>query len=360
MRPLVSNWTCYLATKVNASRTTTPTLSFDRLRRIQTTLTRRVRDRDRSDLRAVGFAPGQTTQATEPAMVPVRAQFDVQHKFPNMAAARRIEPIEAVRVLDRQSRRYLQLALATDVLQTGDIVPTGVRIDTDRQSATTSTVVRWTTSLPVPDVPTAIGNEDPRWRWGLLSVAHVFANNAAQPAPPRVERQLTCGQGPDMIAGRVIARGQAIGGPDISLIETGLDRLWLSGMLSKPEAPNITPADEPQLLRWIMHGTMGTFLGDGVQYGWRWQTYYPELTIEGLGKLQHVVRYEALEAVADSNPFGPGSSGGLLLAGGIPIGIQVAAMRPDFRVGFAQTFDASLAWLQKHLRATALHIVHAL
>lgn len=347
---------------MNASNSTAPTLNFDRLRRIQTTLTRRARERDRGNIRAVGFAPGQAEprEAAGSANLPITAQFDVQRMLPNVVAAQRIEPIEAVRVLDRQSRHYLQLALATDVMPTGEIVPTGVRIDSDSQFATTSTVVRWTTSLPVPGVPTAFGSEDPRWRWGLLSVAHLFGSDASQPAPAGVERQLTCGQGPDRIAGRVVARGRAVGGPDISLIETGLDRLWLSGMLNKPEAPNIVPAEELQLLRWITHGTDGIFLGDGVQHGWRWQTYYPELAIEGLGKLQHVVRYEALQAAADSDPFGPGSSGGLLLAGGIPIGIQVAAMRPGYRVGFAQTFDASLVWLQKQLRATALHIVHAL
>ena len=292
---------------------------------------RRVQTRDSSNIRSVGFAPARPEQQlpNTAASLPVTAQFDVHRKLRRVPAAKRVESVEAVRLLDRPSRRFLQLALATDVLPTGDIVPTGVQVNSADQFATASAVVRWTKAMPVSSVPIAQPPDDPRWRWGMLSVAHLFAATIdGHAVTAQIERGLTCGQGPQAVSGRVIVRGRVPGGPDLCLIETGLDRLWLSGLLSRPDAPVILPADEPQLLRWISRGTSAVFLGDGVQHACSWQSYYPELTIENLGELPHIVRYEATDAVLYSAPFGPGSSGGVLLAGGIPIGVQVAAMVP--------------------------------
>ena len=112
----------------------------------------------------------------------------------------------------------------------------------------------------------------------------------------------------------------------------------------------IVPAREEQLLSWISSGTDGSFIGDGIAHDWRWQTFYPELYIESLG-LRHIVRDQAASNRPVMRPFGPGSSGGLLLAGGIPIGLQIAAVSPDFQVAFAQSFDVSLSWLQARLRS---------
>lgn len=338
-------------------------LSFDRLRRLQASLARRVVQRDAANILQVGFAPLRSDRPTiDPEQsLPVTAQFDVLRKLQRVTNEQRIAPVESVRLLDRKSRCYRQLDLQTDVLPTGNIVPTGVRVESGADYATTGVVVRWTKSNPVPAVDTLEQAQDPRWRWGVLCVAHLFAKQSvATTAQARVERQATCGVGPDSVRGDVIARGRVPGGPDISLIETGLDRLWLSGLLPQPHAPRLLPASQSQLLGWISTGTEGTFLGDGVTYAWQWQTFYPELQIAALGRLRHIVRYQSNANPINSHPFGPGSSGGVLVAGGIPIGLQIAAINPDFQVAFAQSFDVSLQWLQNRLRATALHIVHLL
>jgi len=334
-------------------------LSLDALRRMQATLTQKGQQRDGENIRAVGFAPVKSTSGWiggEHSM-PVTAQFDVRRKWADISPDQRIEPWESVRLLDRESRHYQRLHLRTDVVTTGDLVPTGVRISVGRAFATASVVVRWTKLVPVPPAPTENAPQDPRWRWGVLSVAHLFADRPPTSSAVQIERRKTCGSGPQTIEGRVLARGRVPGGPDVSLIETGLDRLWLSGFIPRLNAPVIAPAQESHLLQWISRGTTGVFLGDGVMYGWSWRTYYPQLAIETLGNLQQVVRYELNAEHVSPTPLGPGSSGAVLVAGGIPIGLHIAAERPDFRVGFAQTFAVSLSWLSKQIRASQLAIV---
>lgn len=347
-----------------------PQITLDRLRRIQATLERRSAGRDPANIRQVGFAP----QVAEPARrdyslsrstarpnsfsLPVTAQFDVKQKRQRLPAKQRIESTESVRLLERISRTYLTLELATDVLETGDILPTGVRVDNGGEHATTAAVVRWTTVEPVPLIGNQEDAQDFRWRWGVLTVAHLFNNQQGTNSSPRVERLATCGVGPTTVCGQMIARGRVPGGPDIGLIETGLDRLWLSGLLPQPHAPALASASQQQLLHWIAAGTKGVYIGDGVTHNWRWQTFYPELSIPQLGRLRHIVRYQSTAMQAKDIPFGPGSSGGILVAGGIPIGIQIAATGPLFQEAFAQCFDVSLAWLKKRLRATALELVH--
>jgi hypothetical protein len=334
-------------------------LSLDALRRMQVTLTKKGRQRDAENIRAVGFAPSKSAASSTGAAptIPVTAQFDVHRKLTQLSPDQRIAPVESVRLLDRAARHYQRLNLQTDVVSTGDAVPTGVRVSAGTAFATVSVVVRWTKNVPVPPSPTEDEPQDPRWRWGVLSVAHLFAERQQLSSAVQIERRQTCGSGPPAIEGRVLARGRVPGGPDLSLIETGLDRLWLSGFVSRINAPSIQPAQESHLLHWISQGTTGSFLGDGVIYGWTWRTYYPELTIEKLGSLQQVVRYEIDPQHVAPTPLGPGSSGAVLLAGGIPIGLHIAAERPDYRVGFAQTFAVSLSWLSQQIRASQLAIV---
>ena len=342
---------------------------FDQLRRMQATLNRRVLARDVKNIRSVGFAPVAAHKPdAEDLYSPVMAQFDVHRKRKSVAQKHRIEPIEPLRLLDKSTRQYDHLQLITDVEQTGKIVPTGVQIRTKTSHATTALVVRWTTVSPVPPPPKNNESQDPRWRWGVLSVSHLFGSASSAQNSAMIERNAHCGDGPEAVRGRVLARGRIPGGPDVSLIETGLDRLWLSGFLPQVAAASIATANLSQLERWTVQGATGELFIDGLQQHWTWKSFYPELAIDGLGLLQHLVQYTwkaSLEtdgqnsaADATSEPFGPGTSGGVLIAGGIPIGMQVAAMRPDFKIGYAQTFETSLHWLKDEISATWFEIVN--
>lgn len=359
-----------------------PDLSLDRLRRIQDTLARRVIERDPANIQAVGFAPVKAelapTVKAGRSTFPVVAQFDVWQKRHRVPPAKRITQQESLRLLNRSTGKYDAIDLATDVRQSGAVIPTGVQISVPGRRAVAAIVVRWTSTRPVPPPPPSSDDgEDPRWRWGVLTVSHLFASmgqgsagqgsagqgsagQGSEGQAARLQRKVICGDGPRAVSGRVVARGRIPGGPDIGLVETGLDRLWLSGFLPRVDVEEIGSATEADLLRWTSLGTTGQLFADNRSRPWRWQTYYPSLHIEGLGRLRHVIRYDLTDTAENLQPstaFGPGTSGGVLVAGGIPIGIQVAAMQPSYQIGYAQSFIASLSWLQERLQATSLAIV---
>lgn len=314
--------------------------------------------RDAENIRSVGFSPAPPGSATEST---VQARFDVVRKRKRVSPSKRIEAIEPVRLLDRSTATYRELALPTRVRQTGEVIPTGVAISTEDDRATTSAVVRWTGVRPTPPRPDKQTPDDPRWRWGLMTVSHLFVGRGDQDCHTRavVRRVAACGDGPDAIGSRVAARGRIPGGPDIAVVETGWDRLWLSGFIPEIGLPPLTIVSGQDLSRWTRTGTSGNFVGDEVVAPWTWQAFYPTLSVPTLGRLQHIVAYKHASKQTDSGaPFGPGRSGGVLVASGLVLGVQVAAMRPRFDVGYAQTLDVSLAWLKKKLRATALECVH--
>jgi len=346
---------------------TSSTLSLDCLRRVQDTLQRRVASRDPGNIVSVGFAPQRRDSpphATSPEQDSrVVAQFDVSRKRKRVSEDKRIQSIEPVRLLDRRSRSYRELHLGTDVVEVGEIIPTGVRISTPDEHATTSLVVRWTTVRPVPPRPTHHHPDDPRWRWGVMTVSHLFAGRGERDATSRarVRRVAACGHGPDAVNGRVTRRARIPGGPDIALVETGWDRLWLSGFVPEIGLPPLVIPTEADLTRWTSRGASGTFVGDRVTHDWKWRAFYPSLLIPSLGQLQHLVSYQFQAGSGATNaiePFGPGSSGGVILAEGVVLGMQVAAMKPDFHIGYAQSLDVSTAWLKKQFKASALEVVH--
>lgn len=343
-------------------------LTLDRLRRLQATLWRRVRGRDPDNIHAVGFTQAEREPGSELPVVglPI-AQFAVHRKLRRVMAARRIEPQETVRLLDRQRDEYDQFEVQTDVLEVQPPLASGVHVLAGLNRATTSLVVRWTTAQPVPPPPTGADRVDLSWRWGVVTVSHLFSNavdgSVATKLPPvQVERRGVCvGGGPAEIGGRVVARGRVPGGPDISLIETGLDRLWLSGFLTSPADPSLPSATPSQLVQWVTSGVDGRVYGDGFSAAWQWRTFYPTLSIPQLGRLQHVIRFELAEPDGSESELrlAPGSSGSVLVAAGTPLGMHIASEQPRYRVGYAQSFTASLPWLQSALRASELVIVAA-
>jgi hypothetical protein len=360
-------------------------LNLDRLRRMQATLLRRIAVRDPDNIQAIGFAPHDPGK---PGSSPrsLIAQVDVTQKRKRVSEAKRVPRIEPVRLLDRRQREYDTLELATDVNQTGSVQPTAVPIragttmtatvTATTPRATVAVVVRWTTADSITS-PNADDPHDPRWRWGILTVSHLFsgfsgaAESTGRPMG-NIDRVVTCGSGPAIIPGRVNVRGRIPGGPDLALVETGLDRVWLSGFLADPAGPKFEPAGEAQLVRWTESGATGEHFSYRLRSGkansnnrasesvvtqWRWLTFYPRWSLPELGRLEQVVRYELIGDTGQRKPFGPGTSGSLLVSGGLPVGLQIAAEGPDFTIGYAQTLHASLAWLKSRLAAKQLGIV---
>lgn len=346
-------------------------LTLEDLRNLQRSLERRAAKRDAANVLAVGFGPKMTRGEMLPGFA---ARFLVQQKTDRISARQQIPAVERVRLFDKSSGRFRKLALPTDVIQGKWPRPVGVRLFDGTRQATTAAVLRWTTRTPPPPPPSRADPSDPRWRWGLLTVAHVFAGrwsiglrrSGLPPvevgrAQPRVERAVACGNGPAMIEGSLVAAGRLPGGPDAAVVEAGLDRLWLSGLLPKPAAEPLQIAAEGDLLRWIREGVRGYAHGSTTVTSWRFAMYLPEQAIPRLGRLRHVIQFTAddppIAAPESPAPFGPGNSGSVLVAGGVPLGIQVAGESPGFRTGYAQAFTAIQPWLVRSLGATEVMLV---
>ncbi|WP_164103857.1 hypothetical protein [Candidatus Laterigemmans baculatus] len=368
-------------------------LTLDDLRKLQRSLERQAAKRDAANLLAVGFGPKLRGGTFLPGLA---ARFVVRQKQAAVPEPRRIPPVARVRLRHPSTGKFRKLEFTTDIVEGAPPRPVGVRLFDRREVATAAVVLRWTTRTPTPPPPSRDDPDDPRWRWGLLTVAHLFERRRSgadvvnpraprsqgprsqgpQPrAPqPRAERAIVCGEGPRLIEGSLVAAGRLPGGPDAAVVETGLDRLWLSGFLPQPAAGPLRSAEPDELSQWIREGASGYVHGPGTIERWRFAMYLPQLTIPSLGRLDHLVQYIADDSPGPSAgstagpkpprpapfgpaPFGPGSSGAAVVAGGVPLGIQVAAESPGFRTGYAQTFTAIAPWLEKTLGATEVALV---
>lgn len=327
-------------------------LSIDRLRRLQTTLEGRVANRDPANIQAVGFAPmAGLPPGDADGGESVVAQFDVSRKLQDVADERRIQAIEPVRLLDRDAGRYEIWRLPTQVRESGKVLPTGVQVRLGERHATAAIVVRWSRYEPTPVREPQPDPDDHRWRWGILTVAHLFAGEAAGRAA-EIERLIACGGTSAAIAGRLTAAGRIPGGPDIALVETGYDRLQLSGFIKAADTPADDPADEAGLLRLITRGGSGVVIGDGSRRSCRWRAFYPSLSIATLGKLAAVVAVDGEE-----QQFASGTSGSLLVVAGVPVGLQIGAATPGYDVGYFQCFLTALPYLAEKLGASSLEII---
>lgn len=327
-------------------------LTLEDLRKLQQSLQRRAVIRDRGNHVAIGFGP---KVAGGLRYAGLSARFVVRRKTGRVSQARRIPEKETVRLLQLGSRCYRKLTIATDVLESPQVGPVGVAVDHAGFNATSALVIRWSQTRPVPPAPTSDNWQDTRWRWGLVTVAHAISGSSSRRST--IERLAKCNQGPASIEGHVLVKGRLPGGPDCAVLETGAERLWLSGFLARPNMEYLSEVREQDILRWIRDGAHGYIHSIRKTGEWEMDSYYPQRTIETLGHLQHVVQFSQRGTLLGPAPFAPGTSGAVLVEGGVPMAMQVAATMPDYQTGFAQCFAATIPWLRQALQATSLGII---
>ena len=83
----------------------------------------------------------------------------------------------------------------------------------------------------------------------------------------------------------------------------------------------------------------------GVRKAFTAQAYLPALDLAGVGRLVHVV------AAWGDRPgdFAPGCSGSLWEIDGRPACLQIASVRPAYRLGFGQALTSLLVWAESVL-----------
>lgn len=340
-------------------------LTLDDLLKIQRILQRRARRRDSQNHQAIGFGPRIRDNHQLPGLC---ARFFVHRKKKRVNNERRIPEQESIRWRSTTTGRWRSLQLATDVCQCITPLPSGVEVRSAQQRATSSLLVAWSTSLV-----THLSSESPldltdsRWRLGLVSVAHAFPSLRTNRRhsgnqlnfKPQIERFVHCDRQPTHIPGALIVRARLPGNPDCALLETNYESLWLSGFL--PQASSLTqflPAVSlDDINRLIEHGGQGYLNSLRKTVRWRFDAYFPERHVDGIGVQQQVIQVQTSAPENHPAPFLPGTSGAILTDGGSPLAMQFAANRPHFDVALAQLLSHSLTWLQATLNATQLGIV---
>jgi hypothetical protein len=352
----------------------------DDLLKIQRALQRRAVQRDPGNHLAIGFGPRVRGGIRTAGLC---ARYFVSRKKRRVSAQSRVPECVKVRWRSAPSGQWRTITLDTDVCQCAPPSPSGVEVRSHGQQATTALVIAWTTkAMPLRHTPSLAENrielDDPQWHLGLVSVAHAFpplrrsvAGNSGEtrvatrrsPLPPEIERLVRCDGQPTHITGTLAARGRLPGDPDCALLETGFDSLWLSSFFSAETRmarflPTPTAAD---INRLVQFGGQGYLSSLRHTSRWEFDSYFPERSVEGLGRQQHVMQIvPAVSSVIADNPpalFAPGTSGSILTDGGMPLAMQFAANKPHYDVALAQLLTHSMPWLQSYLQATFLGIL---
>ena len=346
--------------------------------RAQRTLLRRFRALDPKNVLAVGFGPkvvaGETTAALSTRV------FVRRKRAARTAKRSRIPASCTIRCRCPHAGVYRTWVVPTDVEEARAPQGTGVQVSflstgrptNRRTNAVSSLVVRWTDDRPGAGTGDLLAETEAAgpalfsggtMRYGLLTVAHAIPAGAGGGVV--IARKTVCGDQPTEIEGQVIYRGLRSGAPDAAIVETTFDRLWLSGFLRSTTHDELPLVHSADWLAWLDRGAEGYWHGDRVVGRWLFSAYFPQLTISGLGSLQHVIRFRwgggernRVAAADRGGPFLPGTSGAALMQGGRVAALQVAAEAPGFEDAYAQLISPTLDAVQKRFQhGSALRLI---
>jgi hypothetical protein len=319
--------------------------------RLQRTLQRRRCRCDPENIWAVGFGPKICEGKPSGQMA---ARFLVRRKLARPGRQRAIPETELVRLWDPSCDAYRLLEVVTDIEVERPPRPTGVAVRGRGGKATTALVIRWSQqSRPRREFLEA---GQGAWRWGVLTVAHLGRETNVS-----IRRRVHCEGQPREVGGRMMVRGRLPGGPDVMLLETDRDWLWLSGLLPDPTTADLPAVPADDWLGWLASPTSGYLHSLHGIYRWQMSTYFPSYTIDGLGSLEEVVRFTVDPADSEHDrPLRVGTSGSILVEGGRPAAMQVAATASQYRTGYAQTLARVTGWLRERLEARHLELVHVI
>lgn len=319
-------------------------LTTDQLARLHRSLTNFTREKLGSHVQAVGFGPKFTSGRRDP-QVPWSARFLVRHKLVPLKQRHHI-PAELTLRLKMPDGTFSQAKFVTDVQATGgDFVPTAAPLEAP-YGVVAGIALRWT----------GADSSGRRFgaRWGLITVGHAF-HGMTLPQPVRVRRLSTTAP-VTWLQGTAIAATRMRHTFDAAVVQCEAADLRLSGMLPQPDV-QLWTKDEATLLEDVRLGVSTTSVRV-VELGsvpLRLQTYLHQQSFAGLGTLVHV-----LQAEGKAGDFAPGTSGTVWTVEGVPVGIQVGAYRPEFRVGIAQAlFAITGAWCPGALGTRDNAVVHA-
>ncbi len=293
-----------------------PALTLDEHRRIEATLRRRFRSTDPDNFVAVGLGHALRNHRFDRTRDNCVCVF-VRRKKRRISVTREI-PSE-VRVRLRDGRHYRTLTWATDVIAVGKLQASAVYRQYGSSLFTVGLKVGWSGG--------ALQGDQPLW----MTVGHPFYT-------PRGSRAGARRSNDDFHAIAQTRRG--------SRFDAAIVKASLAAETSDDEGEHWPVLSLPELV--AVPGRAGESVRAEGRFPMKFQAFLPRLPIEGVGTLVNVV-----SGAGKTQTFEPGTSGAVWLHEGIPAAMQVAAVQPRFRLGFAQALTSSLVWAEQAIRQLA-------
>jgi hypothetical protein len=197
------------------------------------------------------------------------------------------------------------------------------------------------------------GRQGPRGCCGVLTVGHAFRDRNR----PLLRFEGTRSE--HDFNGRLVVRSRRPSSVDAAVVQVHARDLVENNLLSAAmilhgmiDLDHTTERETVDLPRLAMITAARRTLWGAVWNGpspsaLRFHAYLPTMKCPPLGVLQHVISARA----SGNRPFRPGTSGALWDLQNVPAAVQVAAVPPDFRFGFAQALQASIAWARRAVEA---------
>ena len=299
--------------------------SHSDIRKIQQFARDRQRKSGDPNLLAVGIGQALKNGRPDPDR-PLALQYIVRKKVKNPNKHRRVK--EKIKVSLPGGKKARSIALATDVIELGNMVPTAATVNSDNDRLSSGYFISWPQG------------------WGFLTAGHGFATSTSGLARITYRGSIT---------GRVLAQTSSADTIDAALIEVSPQQI------QQMFGPVITPASVPLYCRPFQQLVSDTQLAHAV------------CTME---VMKSVGSFQLLSFISDAGANGPlipalpeltnlffgqsstpqffvpGVSGaGWLLLPHVPAAMQVAGNDPDFNHGFGISLEIMLRWAARQVQA---------
>ncbi len=286
----------------------------------------------------VGFGVGIKLGAIDTER-PRVVRYFVKRKLKRPSPAFRIPAEITVRI--KRKNRFVRVTLKTDVMEIGNVVPTGVHLHADGREnnvVTTGVLVTWRSLL---------GDRC----WGIVTVAHGFSASDRGVKIRPIRRA--------SFDGEVIAKTRRGTTFDAALVE-----IKASDVSKIPGASANSPPQEA-IRAMSFDQVRDACEADQAGRSYRLpgpkrlkaMTYFVSPFDFGgkVGKKRHVIQVEADVHSA----FQKGTSGSMWKIGDQPAGMQFAGRCCEFKVGYGHFLCAVLEWAKGSVSGTRFRFVHA-
>lgn len=315
-------------------------LTRDEAHRLQRSISRGLTDAADDNILAVGFGAATKRGRHDPDR-PFAACVYVARKKKSPGKGTRVRGEVSVRL--KRGDRFVRVTVPTDVVEAPRLAPSGRFVTRQGEwLGSAGVVVAWKRSVP-------------EWRWGVVTVGHLFDGTSGSAASLRAVlpngAQLPCDR---------LFRSARTEHLDSALLEVEPADLVLHGVTAVTSPPTARPFWAQNALVSAIHAAsesnqplVGASLRSFADVApFEVTHYFPESDqlIPELGNLFDFILVRATEET-DPAPFIGGTSGSAFDIAGLGAAVQVGHDVDTSMIGAAQFLDTQLFWVRGKLNA---------